>query len=127
MTDNEIIKGLFADGVSIGQIARKMEMSHAEVCDVLGCVRVHAATERAPIEDKLLCIIAAVSNPYVQIMDIPAIAAQMTGRYYRAQMISKWLRSAGMRVRSRAKMALRYQAKAHAMWVLYAAGRLEVA
>ena len=127
MNDNEIIKGLFAGGMPVCQIARKMEMSQAEVCGVLGCVRVHAATERAPLEDRLLCIIAAVSNPYVQIMDIPAIAAQMTGRYYRAQMISKWLRSAGMRVHGRAKMAIRYQAKAHVMWVLFMAGRLEMA
>lgn len=126
MTDNEIIKGLFADGVSIGQIARTMAMSQADVCGAILGIRVYVAKKRATPEEKLLCIMAAVYNPTLTMEEVSLIGEQATGTFYAGEQISRWMAWFGMSVRQRTRMAIRYQSKAHAMWTLFIAGRLEV-
>jgi len=127
MTDEELIKALFADGMRIGLIARKMETTRDHVRDVLTNKPYRPYTKNANVSDQLLCIIAAVSNPNLHMSQISLIGEQATGTFYTGTRIAGWMARCGMSVKRRAELAIRYQAKAHAMWVLYAAGRLEVA
>lgn len=127
MTDEELIKALFADGMSVVKIARKMDMKRDAVRAVLTAKPYRPYMTPASMTDKLLCIIAAVSNPNLHMSQISLIGEQATGTFYTGTRIAGWMARCGMSVKRRAELAIRYQARAHAMWVLYAAGRLEVA
>lgn len=127
MTDEEIIKALFADGMSVVKIARKMDMKRDAVRAILTAKPYRPYVTLASTADKLLCVIAAVSNPELPMNQVSLIGEEATGRFYTGVRIARWMAKCGMSATRRAELAIRYQARAHVMWVLYAAGRLEVA